>query len=118
MFENGRSFTSGLIAASKKNVCRGGWWKKVRALRDLSSTAEKAIGLREIRALLAGRKLQMPECIAKIQQGTRRYAKRQLTWFQRQDNFEPLNYHRRLLRSHRIDRGANPRKRSGCARDD
>jgi len=27
---------------------------EVRAVRDLSSTAEKALGLREIRALLAG----------------------------------------------------------------
>ena len=31
------------------------------------------------------------ECIAAIQQATRRYAKRQLTWFRRQTNFEPLN---------------------------
>ena len=64
--------------------------EEVRALRDLSSTAEKALGVREIRALLAG-EISEPECIAKIQQATRRYAKRQLTWFQRQDNFEPLN---------------------------
>ena len=64
--------------------------EEVRALRDLGSTAEKTLGLREIRALLAG-EISETECIAKIQQGTRRYAKRQLTWFQRQDNFEPLN---------------------------
>jgi len=64
--------------------------EEVRALRDLSSTAEKALGVREIRALLAG-EISEPDCIAKIQQATRRYAKRQLTWFQRQDNFEPLN---------------------------
>jgi tRNA dimethylallyltransferase len=64
--------------------------EEVRTLRHLSSTAEKALGLREIRALLAG-EISEPECIAKIQQATRRYAKRQLTWFQRQDNFEPLN---------------------------
>ena len=63
---------------------------EVRALDDLGSTAEKALGLREIRALLAG-EISEAECIAKIQQATRRYAKRQLTWFQRQDNFEPLN---------------------------
>jgi tRNA dimethylallyltransferase len=63
---------------------------EVRALRHLSATAEKALGVREIRALLAG-EIPEPECIAKIQQATRRYAKRQLTWFQRQDNFEPLN---------------------------
>lgn len=64
--------------------------EEVRALDDLGSTAEKALGLREIRALLAG-EISEAECIAKIQQATRRYAKRQLTWFQRQDNFEPLN---------------------------
>jgi tRNA dimethylallyltransferase len=64
--------------------------EELRALPDLGSTAEKALGLREIRALLAGQ-ISEPDCIAKIQQATRRYAKRQLTWFQRQDNFEPLN---------------------------
>src|SRR5262249_43009103 len=31
------------------------------------------------------------QCIAEIQQATRRYAKRQLTWFRRQTNFLPLN---------------------------
>ena len=31
------------------------------------------------------------QCIAQIQQATRRYAKRQLTWFRRQTNFLPLN---------------------------
>jgi tRNA dimethylallyltransferase len=67
--------------------------EEVRALSDLGSTAEKALGLREIQALIAG-ELSEPECIAKIQQATRRYAKRQLTWFQRQSNFEPLNLSR------------------------
>jgi tRNA dimethylallyltransferase len=64
--------------------------EEVRALGDLGPTAEKALGLREIRALLEG-EISERECIARIQQATRRYAKRQLTWFQRQDNFEPLN---------------------------
>ena len=64
--------------------------KEVRALRDLGSTAEKALGLREIRALLAG-EISEPECIARTQQCTRRYAKRQLTWFNRQGSFRPLN---------------------------
>jgi tRNA A37 N6-isopentenylltransferase MiaA len=31
------------------------------------------------------------QCIAEIQQATRRYAKRQLTWFRHQSNFELLN---------------------------
>ena len=64
--------------------------EEVAAQLELGSTAEKALGLREIQALLAG-ELSEPECIARLQQATRRYAKRQLTWFQRQSNFEPLN---------------------------
>jgi tRNA dimethylallyltransferase len=55
-----------------------------------STTATQMIGLREIRELLAG-KISLPQCIAEIQQATRRYAKRQLTWFRRQTNFAPLN---------------------------
>jgi tRNA dimethylallyltransferase len=64
--------------------------EEVRAVKDLGPTAEKTLGLREIRALLAG-EISQAECIARIQQFTRRYAKRQLTWFQRQTNFAPLN---------------------------
>src|SRR5437016_11995243 len=64
--------------------------EEVRAAGSMSSTASKMIGLHEIRELLAGQ-MSMLQCIAAIQQGTRRYAKRQLTWFRRQSNFEPLN---------------------------
>ena len=63
---------------------------EVAALSKVGPTAEKTLGLAEIRALLAG-EISQPECIAKIQQATRRYAKRQLTWFQRQTNFSALN---------------------------
>jgi tRNA A37 N6-isopentenylltransferase MiaA len=48
------------------------------------------IGLCEIREVLAGKK-SLPQCIAEIQQATRRYAKRQLTWFRGQSIFLPLN---------------------------
>jgi tRNA dimethylallyltransferase len=65
--------------------------EEVRSVRNLGPTAEKTLGLREIRALLAG-EVSQAECIAKIQQATRRYAKRQLTWFQRQSNFTSLNF--------------------------
>ena len=64
--------------------------EEVAVQTHISLTAEKTLGLREIRALLAG-EISKPECIAKIQQATRRYAKRQLTWFQRQTNFPSLN---------------------------
>src|SRR5436190_13978655 len=64
--------------------------EEVRALREIGPTAEQTLGLREIRALIRG-EISEAECIVTIQQRTRHYAKRQLTWFQRQDNFEPLN---------------------------
>jgi tRNA dimethylallyltransferase len=63
---------------------------EVRAVGSTSATASQMIGFREIRELLAGKK-SLPHCIAEIQQATRRYAKRQLTWFRRQTNFLPLN---------------------------
>jgi tRNA dimethylallyltransferase len=64
--------------------------EEVRAAGVTSATASQMIGLREIREFLAGKK-SLPQCIAEIQQATRRYAKRQLTWFRRQTNFAPLN---------------------------
>jgi tRNA dimethylallyltransferase len=73
-----------------ENMFAQGVVEEVRALRDLSSTAQKALGLHEIRALLAG-EISEKDCVTSIQQATRRYAKRQLTWFRGQPNFEPLN---------------------------
>lgn len=64
--------------------------EEVCALNNLGPTAEKTLGVREIRAVLAV-EISKVECIAKIQQATRHYAKRQLTWFQRQTNFPSLN---------------------------
>jgi tRNA dimethylallyltransferase len=64
--------------------------EEVRAAGATSETASKMIGLREIRALLDG-KMSILQCMAAIQQATRRYAKRQLTWFRRQTNFQALN---------------------------
>jgi tRNA dimethylallyltransferase len=64
--------------------------EEVRAVGAVSPTASQMIGLREIRELLTG-KMSILQCVAAIQQATRRYAKRQLTWFRRQPNFEPLN---------------------------
>ena len=66
---------------------------EVRSAGRTSTTSEKTLGLRQIRDLLAG-KISEAECIAQIQQATRRYAKRQLTWFRGQSNFEPLNLSR------------------------
>jgi len=64
--------------------------EEVRASGATSTTASQMIGLREVRELLEGR-MSLLQCIAQIQQATRRYAKRQLTWFRRQTNFLPIN---------------------------
>jgi tRNA dimethylallyltransferase len=64
--------------------------EEARNAGAMSKTASKMIGLREIRELLDG-KMSILQCVAAIQQATRRYAKRQLTWFRRQTNFDSLN---------------------------
>src|SRR5438552_4681720 len=64
--------------------------EEVRDAGVISATASQMIGLREIRQLLAAKE-SLTQCITEIQQATRRYAKRQLTWFRRQTNFLPLN---------------------------
>ncbi|MEP6822600.1 MAG: tRNA (adenosine(37)-N6)-dimethylallyltransferase MiaA [Chthoniobacterales bacterium] len=67
--------------------------EEVRAASEIGPTAEQTLGLRQIRDLIE-RRFSEAECIAVIQQATRRYAKRQLTWFSRQTSFEPLNLSR------------------------
>ena len=71
-------------------VFENGVVEEVRGTGETSDTAGKMIGLQEIRDLIAG-KINREQCVAAIQQRTRRYAKRQLTWFRHQTNFEPLN---------------------------
>jgi len=68
--------------------------EEVRAAGKVSSTASQMIGFREICQLLDGPADagSISQCVAAIQQATRRYAKRQLTWFRRQTNFLPLNF--------------------------
>jgi len=63
-----------------------GWLDEVRGLvgSDLPADAKPFdfIGYRELRAVLND-EMKLEEAKAAIQQATRRYAKRQLTWFRR-----------------------------------
>ena len=64
-----------------------GWLHEVRSLLD-AGLPENAkpfdfIGYRELRAVLQGA-LTLDQARAAIQQATRRYAKRQVTWFRRE----------------------------------
>lgn len=66
-----------------------GWLKEVRGLvaRGIPPTAKpfSFIGYGELRAHLEG-KSDLPKVVAAIQQATRRYAKRQLTWFRKESS--------------------------------
>jgi tRNA dimethylallyltransferase len=73
-----------------ERMFEGGVIEEVRAAGEVSATASQMIGFREIRQLLNG-EMSITQCVVAIQQATRRYAKRQLTWFRRQTNFSPLN---------------------------
>ena len=64
--------------------------EEVRALTEIGLTAARVLGLRQLQRFIAG-EISRDECIAQIQQATRRYAKRQLTWFRHQSNFPKLN---------------------------
>ena len=64
-----------------------GWMREVQALLE-SGLSEKAkpfdfIGYRELRAVLRG-ELALEEARSAIQQATRQYAKRQVTWFRKE----------------------------------
>ncbi len=77
------------IAARTAAMFESGVVDEVARLGPLSSTAEKAIGLREIRALLR-REMSEADCRESIRLATRQYAKRQATWFRRESGFVPL----------------------------
>jgi tRNA dimethylallyltransferase len=55
---------------------------EVAAVDAIGSTASKAIGFQLIRSLLAGT-IDISRCREAMKQQTRRYAKRQMTWFRR-----------------------------------
>ena len=73
-----------------QEMMREGLLDEVRAIQDCGGTASQAIGIKEARACLNG-EITQHECIAQIQQATRHYAKRQVTWFKRESAFERLN---------------------------
>jgi tRNA dimethylallyltransferase len=75
------------IHARTETMLANGWMEEVRSLLD-AGLPENAkpfdfIGYRELRAVLQQR-ATMDEARTAIQQATRRYAKRQLTWFRRE----------------------------------
>lgn len=67
-----------------------GLTEEIRRLpQKLSITAARAIGISEIMGHLAG-EMTLEQCIDSIKQASRRYAKRQLTWFKRESGFQKV----------------------------
>lgn len=54
---------------------------------NLSVTSSQAIGYKELKPYFGGVK-SLDECVETLKQSTRRYAKRQLTWFRRNENIK------------------------------
>ena len=57
--------------------------------KNISSTAKKAIGIHQTQLHLEG-KTSLKECIDSIQRSSRNYAKRQITWFKREKEFQNI----------------------------
>ena len=70
------------------------WLDEVRTLMNCGLTDHSKpfdfIGYRELRAVARG-EMQLADAQAAIQQATRRYAKRQITWFRREANVQWLD---------------------------
>jgi tRNA dimethylallyltransferase len=79
------------IARRTRAMLDSGAIEEVAALAEVSANAEKAIGIREIRAHLAG-ELSRSACAERIDAATRQYAKRQATWFRRETWLRPLEW--------------------------
>jgi tRNA dimethylallyltransferase len=77
------------IDARVESMLAAGWLDEVRQLiaRGVPADAKpfQFIGYSELRAHLEGR-LGLADAVAQIQQATRRFAKRQLTWFRKEPN--------------------------------
>ena len=72
-----------------------GLLEEARQMREegLSSTAAQAIGYKELEGYFAGEE-PLEEALERMKRETRRYAKRQLTWFRRDERFHWLEMDR------------------------
>jgi len=78
------------IAERTERMFRDGVEDEVGSCGPIGPTAAQMLGLDQIRKLLRG-ELERKDCIASIQQATRQYAKRQITWLRRETNLAPVD---------------------------
>ncbi len=71
------------------DMASAGLAAEIAALAELSDTAGKAIGVREIRSHLAGEG-SLAAAVETMQLNSRHYAKRQTTWFRRETGFQTI----------------------------
>lgn len=96
-----------------QQMIQDGWLEEARALYPHRSLkAMQTVGYKELFAHLDG-KLTLEEAIAAIQQSTRRYAKRQMTWWRNQGEWwhtEPANIEQIIHRAEALleSFGKNP----------
>ncbi len=79
----------GRINERVNGMVAAGLVEEVAESGALSPTAEKAIGVREVRQHLH-EGLLLAAMVEAIQQASRRYAKRQITWFKRERGFQTI----------------------------
>ena len=79
------------IELRTKQMLSGGAIEEVVALAGLHGNWEKAIGVKEIRRFLLG-EISREECEELIVFATRQYAKRQETWFRRENWLERIDF--------------------------
>ena len=81
------------IHARTESMLAQGWLEEVHALLNSGLTDEAKpfdfIGYRELRSVARG-EMSLADAQAAIQQATRRYAKRQVTWFKRESGMQRL----------------------------
>jgi tRNA dimethylallyltransferase len=78
------------IAGNVRGMFERGVVAEVGKIKAIGATAAMAIGLSDIQALRRG-EITEAECIAAVTRATRRYAKRQLTWFRNQFTFQIID---------------------------
>ena len=88
--ERPRSELHARINERTERMFRDGVEEEVRNCGPIGATAAQMLGLDQVQKLLRG-EVERADCIAAIQQATRRYAKRQLTWLRRETRLTPVD---------------------------